>query len=701
MMINRILKGCFRFSAFFCLMAFQAYSFDQSGVNMNADKVDFDYEKNITNFTGHVVIEQKDSSLRADKAVVYNKERKAEASGNVMILNGNKLYFCDQITYDFNNNKGIMENVVTVKNAWIMTGSKVVQSSKDHIEIQNARITICTEEKPHYYMTAKNVTVESAKWIIARDVVFWFGPVPVFYFPYYKRSLDDDGVFGLRIGHDSKLGTEVMTHYDFFKSNSVKATAKLDWYSSRGFGAGVETKNISEKGQGEAFAYFVNDRKFEPTRSLDQPGQKSRYAVSVNETYRLPNQWGSIVEANKYSDADFYYDFFPNIFDQGIQLQNAAKVYDVQDWYSQGVSVNFKLNDFDNVLLRFPQYDFNIYEMQIGDSDFYYSSDNQVAYLKQDYFTDSPEYEASRGYTNQAVSYSRKYFGWLTFNPKIAVEGMLYSKTLSDEVIEPNGKRDYADGTFRYDEIFSLSLSTNLFKRFDTEYLHFGFDKFRHVLTPSIDYTYSPSPSKKNNEIIQFDEVDNRRRTNVITPGLISMWQAKGDDNMIYNLVVNKYSISYNLDADTKPWGDLNLDSQLRLRKDVMADILWSYNVEDSWTDSFRTDVSWEMSDIFGVSMAYWYRHNQDTLISPELSLKLGEELFLRGYVYYNEGQSQVERKDISVVKGLHCMDLAFTYSVRENRDERIFYFMLTPKSLSSKGLSFGWDALSSVYHAV
>ncbi len=678
-------------SMLFCsiaLFSFLLQAADMTeGVQMNADKVDFDYENNVSNFSGNVCIKKDNYSLISDEAKLYNQERRAVASGHVLIRDKNRIFFCDDVSYDFDAKRGVMNNASTVEEIWIMTGTKVEQIENNTIRIQEARVSTCTKDQPHFYMTASEIIFSPDREFVAKKATFWLGPVPIFYFPVYKRSLNEDSRFGVRFGVGSEHGFETLTHYDFLKTNTVKATANADLYTKRGVGVGVDAKMISKNSKGKLITYFIEDQEFEPNQSTEEAGTLSRYRISVNNTTRFKNGLKSALEVNKHSDPDIYEDFFRDEFYENVQWDNRYRLYYADEDYSSGVTMRFKTNNFDNMLERLPQYDLNIYEFELGtDTNLYFTSNNHVANLRQNFTDNQIEYDALRGYTGESLSYSKKYFGWLNVNPRVDLEGIWYSDTLG-ESIRADGSREYADGDLRWVQNYTVDLSTNLTKVFDTQNPVWGCSRFRHILTPGLEYFFRPEPDLEDHDIIQFDEYDSRPETNTLTPNLISRWQGK-KDGKIKTLLNTRYFITYDFEAKDDNWTDLGVDSQIRTTDNTMIDLYWTYNMAENRTDDFRTDLSWRFSNKVGLSCFYWYRgENEDEIVAPELSFNFSDDIFIRGYAYYNTGQSLVERSEIAIIKSMHCLDFSTRLLQRDYRDETIIYFMFSPKGMASPGL--------------
>jgi len=685
------------------LLAFESGAFaavDVKDLKMSADKVDFDYETNMSNFSGNVFIQKNDFTLKADEASISAADKQGKASGNVMVLNGSKVFFCDKIEYDFENKKGTLLDGSTMQNIWIIKGDRVFQEEGEIIRVMNAQIFTCSSLNPHYVMTSKEIVINKNKnKISAKNMVLWIGHVPIFYFPYFSRTLDDSSVFSMEIKQDEIIGLEILTKYKFYSSNHVKARAHLDWYESKGVAVGVDQKALWDTGKEKAFLYYIQDNEFQPIRSEEEAGTLSRYRLTMDHYNKFDSTWNSQLNLNLYSDLDFYDDFFPSEFDEDIQVDNRYKLSKVTEDYAAGAMMRVKLNDFENVLERIPQVYYDVYEFAVGDSDFYFSSFNNAVFLNQNFTGDQTEHSALRFFTGNELSYPAKYFGWLNINPKIMLNGMWYSKSREEEILaDASTLEEEGNAIFRAASEFSTSFSTNLYKVFESESRLWGYDRFRHILTPDITYSYRPDPTKDDEEFLQFDEIDALGdESSSLSFGIISRWQAKTNQKL--DTILNtRYSILYDLKAEEDPWSSFNIDSQVRIVKNLKVDFNLNYDIKEGEVGSFRTDASWIIEEMIGLSCGYWYRMNDDALISPEISINMGNNIFLRTYGFYNEGTGVFERMEYALVKSMHCMDFALKYSSREFRDEQTIFFTISPKGYTTQGLLIGNDMMSGNY---
>jgi lipopolysaccharide assembly outer membrane protein LptD (OstA) len=665
-------------------------------IKMNADKVNFDYQTGVGHFSENVNIECYGVKLFADKAIVYSRDKKVRASGHVWIMEENKIYCCDSIEYDFEVKKGTMVNGSTMENAWILTGDRVNQIAENRFIIENCRTSACGNAHPHFFMTANKVEVEAGKTLIAHNTVFWIGPIPIFYWPYYKERLDRrENFVNVRLGSSNLFGGYIFTRFHYPLSDHTDLYPHVNYYSKRGLGLGLNSKTITQKSWTRFRSFYIEDEKFVPTLSQEKPGDLVRTRLSLQNNTRL-SDWNSSLDLNYLSDADLLNDYYKSESDNTVQLDHQYRLSKTTEFDSRGVYIRARSNDFDNVLERTPEFYYDLVPLEIlDDSNIYFSSTNTLSFLKRRVVL-GDEPDLFRGYTNNGLIYANKFFDWLSFNPETGLETIAYSKSVGESNLNDGGNE------LRWSPFFRTRFSTNLWKRVDTDQTFWSYTRFRHVLTPGIVYFYRPESNLKDAEIIQLDERDARGKKQEIVLDLISRWQAKklnsvennpfaipqnpGEATTLFN---TRYSIPYDLNANEDPWGNFAVESEWRPTNNFKTDVRLEYNFQNSTLPNFRTDLSWRFENIFGASLGYWYRDNVSTLITPELSLNLGDDWFMRVYGHYNDATQVFERKEIAFIKSLHCLDLGIRFYQREYLDEKGFFFTLSSKNATSSGIGY------------
>ena len=81
---------------------------------------------------------------------------------------------------------------------------------------------------PDFRLQARRMRVYEGDRVIMRDVVFYVGQVPIFYWPYVYQSLDDSFNFLVSPSFISSWGPSLLGHVTFPITDKIKETVRLD-----------------------------------------------------------------------------------------------------------------------------------------------------------------------------------------------------------------------------------------------------------------------------------------------------------------------------------------------------------------------------------------------------------------------------------------------------------------------------------------
>ena len=89
----------------------------------------------------------------------------------------------------------------------------------------NAVVTADDSSKPLLQIRAKRIRIYPGDRIVATDAVLYVGQVPIFYWPYYTRSLKKDpNSFGLTPGYRSIYGAYLLGSYTWLLNEHLMAS---------------------------------------------------------------------------------------------------------------------------------------------------------------------------------------------------------------------------------------------------------------------------------------------------------------------------------------------------------------------------------------------------------------------------------------------------------------------------------------------
>src|SRR5207249_11899417 len=138
---------------------------------------------------------------------------------------------------------------------------------------------------------------------------------------------------------------------------------------------------------------------------------------------------------------------------------------------------------------------------QLGDSSIYYESESSAGYYRH-LFADTNitmlEYSAARADTYHQLLMPETFFGWLNVTPRVGGRFTYYSKASGPGATTDEESR----GVFNTGAEVSFKAS-RVWPGWQSKALEM--DGLRHIVEPSINYVFVPSPTRSTNELPPFD----------------------------------------------------------------------------------------------------------------------------------------------------------------------------------------------------
>jgi len=160
---------------------------------------------------GKIALKHSNTLFLADAARYDKKCKHLVISGNVRIINpdGSRVK-TDKITLEVEQKRVVFEKFLYKDKDDIWLSSDVAIKNEDCYELKDALFSSCLVDNPDWHMGFSEAKYNSkTKYIKLKDIKFFVGDTPIFYFPYLAFSTSKERSSGLlmpRIGYNSKYG---------------------------------------------------------------------------------------------------------------------------------------------------------------------------------------------------------------------------------------------------------------------------------------------------------------------------------------------------------------------------------------------------------------------------------------------------------------------------------------------------------------
>jgi len=609
-------------------------------------EVELDRKTNIATARNGVVVRYGTAVLTAQRIRLSPTTTIIEAEGDVSIQQtrpdgGTVLWRGQKVRYDYANRMVEAEQFRFGQPPYFVAGEQLRAGQTNGVQSAiNAIVTTDDVAEPGYRLKARSITVTNNKTVTAEDAVVFAGPVPVLYFPKYTETLGERRFYWTAVpGYRTTWGAFILGAYNQNWNDTVQTALELDYYTTRGPGIGPSINyDLGKWGEGQGQIYYVSDR---------NPGDDFfGNAISENRervTYtHTANPWQDFYAkaAVRYqSDANIIHDFFDDEYRANTQPLTLFEGQQLWKNYTLGVVVVPQINSFQQQVERLPELVFNGARQQVGPTPLYYETQNSAGYFEfrgGDYT--STNYSAFRADTFHQITLPYTAFGWLNFVPRAGGRFTHYS--------EPTGLDLDAENRWIFNTGGEVSAKASaLWKGVNNQF--WELNGLRHVLRPSFNYAYVPTPKVLPNELPQFDRrvpslelepidfpdnnsIDTLGYRNVIRLSLFNLVQTKRSGT-VQPFVSWQLYTDWNvgeLETDQAPFSDVYSRLLIQPRTWFGYGTLLRYNVSESRVAEFDNLVRLTPNDVWS-----WTVGNRYLVADPELGM-LDSSLFLSSVGY-------------------------------------------------------------------
>ncbi len=660
---------------------------DPGAVEVTADRME--YSGKLLIGDGNVAVQQAGTSLQADHVTVNSETGEIKASGNIRMVREGSYWEGQELVYNYKTHVGNFGNSAMYFEPAYITAETTERVSTNEFLMKNVTMTTCSGDKPTVYAKAKELRVldehkPSGVFIKAKSVTFYVGPVPVFYTPVWQRHLGYR-VFTFTVGAGGRMGAFILGRAELHPTDWLTANTHFDAYSSRGLGIGQDFAWETPRGGGGIETYYINDSdpydRHDKAPEIRKLIDSQRYRVKLTDREKIDEQTYFATKLNWLSDPDIVEDFFNDEFRHEANPENYAVVQRSADDYAASLRIDRRMNDFYTTVDRVPEMTYDWYRSRLGDSPFYFESENNVAFLEKLYAeTNLPSvfrddnYRSARFDTYDRIFLPLRFKEFFNVIPRAGYRGTWYSETAE------GASADYRN-------ILELGTLTS-FKAYKpiTEKSGFFGNGLRHVVEPYADYSWRPEPSMTPTNLFQFDSVDALDKQNEVRFGARNLLQTKRGLKRVSNFVDSDIYTTgrFETPEGQKSFSNLVADTELSLTDNffIQSDIEYNWYTHD--VNPANARLKFVTDDKSEYSMEYRYLAGTRSLITPRAKLFPNDDWSYEFSVSYDEKFNEWYERKILVNHKFDCVGMGVGFRIDED-DQTQFWvqFWLTafPKS--------------------
>lgn len=543
--------------------------------------------------------------------------------GKPVFKDGGEVYETDNMKYNFESRKAIIDGVVTQQGEAVMQGEKVFKNQRDELFISHAKYTTCNMAEPHFHIESSKLKVIPGNKVVSgpfhikiKDIPtpigFAFGMFPV---PKTKVS----GIVFPTYGEEKRRGFFLKNGgYYFAISDYIDLTLTGDLYSKGSWGVNAAStynkryaysgrfnmKYNNQTGLTEGDSTVINDFWVNWSHSPQSKGS-SRFSASVNAGTSTYNQNNPTLDLTNTLNQDFNssvsfsktFKGTPFSMNASSRLQqnintglinlllpelslNMSRLYpfkfgsaSAKNWI-QKISFSWNMNSTNRASNN-----------RVGSPGFPvvgYVAENDTIVPMSALGLSGLWQRAENGVRHQIpISTSMNLLKFITFSPSFNYSELWYFKELNYQWMD-EAAAVKVDTITKFSRAYNYSTSGSFNTRLYGT-LNFKGEKIqaiRHVMIPSISMGFSPDFSSENYgyyQEVQIDSLGNTRRLSKYQ-GFVYGTPSAGENASA------SFSLSNNLEMKVKSKNDTTDEA----RKVVLLDNLSFSTSYNFLADSFN-----------------------------------------------------------------------------------------------------------------
>lgn len=250
-----------------------------------------------------------DQDVHADRVQYSEKDKKAIATGNVLLRDPDLDITAERVDYWTEDETAKAENV----RYWYHpshgsgTADQVERVSQDVVKLEKTTYSTCDFEDRDWELKASKATLDRKKGVgTARNVTARFKGVPFFYSPWMSFPINNErktGFLAPVFGRSSSSGIDLETPFYWNIAPHRDALFIPRYLAKRGVLLGANGRYLNDTNRGEVNFQFLDDREF----------NDDRYLVSIEHEHSFTDHFYGDLIYNNASDDDYFEDLGDSI----------------------------------------------------------------------------------------------------------------------------------------------------------------------------------------------------------------------------------------------------------------------------------------------------------------------------------------------------------------------------------------------------
>ncbi len=244
--------------------------------------------------------------------------------GKPVFKEGDQTYETDDMKYNFESGKAIIDGVVTEQGEAVMHGEKVFKNQRDELYISHAKYSTCNLAEPHFHIETSKLKVIPGKKVITGPFIVKVKDIPIpvglpfGILPVPKKKLS--GILPPSYGEEKRRGfflknggyyfaisdyIDLNLTGDIYSKGSWGLNAASSYTKRYAYGGQFSAKYNNQQGLNEGDSSVTNDFWINWSHQPQSKGSASRFSASVSAGTSTYNQNNPTADLRNTLNQDF------------------------------------------------------------------------------------------------------------------------------------------------------------------------------------------------------------------------------------------------------------------------------------------------------------------------------------------------------------------------------------------------------------
>ena len=646
--------------------------------------------------------------------------------GDVVLTRGERTIRASELYYDFENDRALILDAVMRAIApgtdipIYVRAAQVRQLSTTEYFARQAVISTSEFHTPHVHIGADRVYLTDATprdptgritgleagHFRAHDATLNLEGVPIAYWPYavgdFRRG--ETPIKSVRFAHSDDFGATFQSKWYVFnllgieEPEGVEGIMRLDYFSERGPGVGLDTDYELDDAYGLFRGYYINDEgedNLGPFRS-GEPDTENRGRITWRHRQFLPKGWELTLEGSYVSDPNFLEEYFNAEFEEGKEQETLLYLKKQKDNWAFTALAQWRVLDFLTQTEHLPDLGFHVIGEPIaGVASYYHESHLGFVRYKPD---NRRLFNRDRAFDNDVGS-DITFRGHMRNEIQVPIKLSALNLNVVPFAVARPGYWDSSPDSGSVDRLFgtvgarAASQVWRLFENVTSDLL--DLNGIRHIITPEVVSWFSGS-NRDSRDLYPFDagieDIDDTYGTSI---ALRQRWQTKrgrrdGDDSGEERIVDwITLDVELNLFGDAPryelpigrfyPSRPENSIARNHIRTDfmyrvsdttaILADA--NFDLTDGDLDVGNISYAVERTPRFSYFLGYRRIHDTDShLVGAGTNYEINSKHRLAVRGYYDIDRGKTEEVEIAIIRKFPRWHVALVFNVDQVEED-------------------------------